>query len=89
LEGVVVDCPTIGVSFAFHGGIVSQYDNTFDRLSKCSKKNNPIFFPALPVQACEIQGLAWFGTAENPGKFRSSTQEIALCFFSKCPLKAS
>lgn len=34
LEGVVVDCPTIGVSFAFHRGIVSQYDNTFDRLSK-------------------------------------------------------
>ncbi|WP_207388605.1 hypothetical protein, partial [Azotobacter chroococcum] len=33
LEGVVVDCPTIGVSFAFHRGIVSQYDNTFDRLS--------------------------------------------------------
>ncbi|WP_211483725.1 hypothetical protein, partial [Azotobacter chroococcum] len=37
LEGVVVDCPTIGVSFAFHRGIVSQYDNTFDRLSNTLK----------------------------------------------------
>ncbi|WP_460427953.1 hypothetical protein, partial [Azotobacter armeniacus] len=52
LEGVVVDCPTIGVSFAFHGGIVSQYDNTFDRLSK-SNRHIPLQCPRhLLIQLC-------------------------------------
>ncbi|WP_207388695.1 hypothetical protein, partial [Azotobacter chroococcum] len=60
LEGVVVDCPTIGVSFAFHRGIVSQYDNTFDRLSKNSAC--AIAFPvpshSSPHKTCTSRCLA-------------------------------
>jgi len=33
LEGMVVDCLTGGVSFAFHRNIISQYDNIFDKIS--------------------------------------------------------
>ncbi|WP_207388662.1 hypothetical protein, partial [Azotobacter chroococcum] len=49
LEGVVVDCPTIGVSFAFHRGIVSQYDNTFDRLSNLT---------SCPLRSCQPLKMA-------------------------------